>query len=80
MPVILTQVDTSCSVVVDCGNLTDPVQGFVSFYETTFGSEANYTCLEGYELNGNVSRMCLENGGWSGSDPSCESKYSIHSV
>ena len=59
---------------IDCGNLTDPLQGFVSINETSFGSAANYTCLDGYELNGNMSRVCLDSGVWSGNDPTCDRK------
>ena len=62
------------ALVVDCGNLTSPLQGYVSIAESTFGSIANYSCFEGYELDGNVTRTCLESGNWSGSDPTCNCK------
>lgn len=67
-------------VVVDCGNLTSPLQGDVSIVGSTFGSEANYSCLEGYELDGNPNRTCLESGRWSGSDPVCYRKLIINLV
>ena len=38
----------------------------------TFGSQANYSCSEGYVLNGNGTRMCQADGQWSGSEPLCE--------
>ena len=38
----------------------------------TFGSQANYSCSEGYVLNGNSARMCQADGQWSGSEPLCE--------
>lgn len=62
------------AVVVDCGNLTSPLQGYVSIAESTFGSIANYSCFEGYEIEGNTTRTCLENGNWSGNDPTCNCK------
>ena len=37
-----------------------------------FGSQANYSCSEGYVLNGNSTRMCQADGQWSGSEPTCE--------
>ncbi len=38
---------------------------------------ATYTCNPGYRIVGTASatmttRSCLTNGGWSGSDPTCE--------
>jgi len=38
----------------------------------TFGSQANYSCSEGYALNGNTTRECQADGQWSGSEPTCE--------
>ena len=66
---------SSISSVVDCGNLTNPEQGLVSISETTFQSEANYSCLEGHELDGNATRICLESGSWSEPEPMCNRKY-----
>ena len=60
------------STAVSCGNLTSPVDGEVSVDGNTFGSQANYSCSEGYVLNGNSARMCLSDGQWSGSEPLCE--------
>ena len=66
--------------VVDCGNLTNPQEGIVSIGETTFQSEANYSCLEGHELDGNASRICLESGVWSDAEPVCNRKHCILSI
>ena len=60
------------SAVVQCGNLSSPVNGQVSVDSNTFGSQANYSCSEGYVLNGNSIRMCQSDGQWSGSEPTCE--------
>ena len=38
-----------------------------------FGSNASYTCETGYMLNGDMTRMCQDNGDWSGSAPTCDS-------
>ena len=60
------------SIAVSCGNLSNPVDGEVSTEGNTFGSQANYSCSEGYVLNGNSTRMCQADGQWSGSKPTCE--------
>ena len=41
---------------------------------TTFGSVANYSCDNGYELVGPSTRMCQANGSWSDTAPSCKGK------
>ncbi|XP_071965386.1 uncharacterized protein [Antedon mediterranea] len=63
-----------CELAVDCGGLSNIINGEVSYVSgTTFGMSATYTCTTvGYELIGNTTRMCLEDGSWSGSTPSCK--------
>ena len=68
-------------LVIDCGNLTDPDRGQVTFtpgvvvtVETGLGADANYTCNEGYDLVGDALRTCEENGQWNGGEPSCMCK------
>lgn len=39
-------------------------------------SRCDYTCLPGYQLEGDRSRMCMEDGRWSGSEPVCVGKFS----
>ncbi|NXG88674.1 SRPX2 protein, partial [Stercorarius parasiticus] len=34
-------------------------------------SRCDYTCLPGYQLEGDRSRVCMEDGRWSGSEPIC---------
>ncbi|XP_010079978.1 PREDICTED: sushi repeat-containing protein SRPX2-like, partial [Pterocles gutturalis] len=34
-------------------------------------SRCDYTCLPGYQLEGDRSRICMEDGHWSGSEPLC---------
>ena len=38
-------------------------------------SVAIYSCDDGYSLVGDASRTCLETGLWSGTAPTCNSKY-----
>ena len=72
---------------VPCGNLSSPANGRVRIDGSTFGSQANYSCSEGYVLNDNSSRMCQADGQWSGSEPTCEGmplicvvKFFVHVV
>ena len=58
-------------VAVDCGDLTDPENGAVSVVNTTLGSMANYTCNRGFDISGDVTRVCQQEGEWSGSIPKC---------
>lgn len=58
-------------VAVDCGTLSNPVNGLVVIATTTFKSVVNYTCNEGCVLIGNKKRECLANKNWSGKIPSC---------
>ena len=60
---------------VDCGDLPDPNNGQVSLNGTAVGSIATYTCDAGYNLIGNVQRMCQGNGSWSGDEPVCQSQF-----
>ncbi|MBU6161612.1 MAG: hypothetical protein KGO50_10850 [Myxococcales bacterium] len=59
---------------IDCGSLSNPVNGRVSLAEgTSFGDTAAYSCLEGYSLSGAASRSCGADGQWSPSPaPTCQ--------
>ena len=59
---------------VDCGPLSDPLNGSV---KSAFESIAIYTCDTGYVLDGADTRICQANGMWSGTEPSCGETYSI---
>ena len=59
---------------VDCGDLSSPQNGQVILTNTTFGSTATYLCDEGFNLIGDMQRMCQSTGEWSGNEPTCESQ------
>ena len=47
----------------------------VNVSATTAGAVASYECVAGYTLEGFSTRICQNNGRWSGSEPTCISKY-----
>ncbi|XP_023237075.1 CUB and sushi domain-containing protein 3-like [Centruroides sculpturatus] len=59
---------------VRCGRMPNIHKGHIVYLNGTthLGSIARFSCVVGYELNGNVFRECLENGQWSGDVPNCE--------
>ena len=60
--------------VVDCGELPAPANGGVEYDEdTTFGSDAIFSCNRGYDLVGDKVRECLYTGLWSLNQPICKS-------
>ena len=59
---------------VHCGNPGVPMNGRTTLISDTLGSIVNYTCNEGYELNGVNQRGCLANGSWSFTLPDCDGK------
>ena len=67
---------TLCIIVSECDGLSSPGNGSVSTSneQTTFGQVAVYSCHHGYDLIGNRTRMCQQNGNWSGIVPVCQVK------
>ena len=57
-----------------CELLTNPVNGQVTLIERFVGEVANYSCDAGFALIGSETRTCQSGSGWSGDEPSCESK------
>lgn len=62
-------------IAVTCPDLLSPVNGVVRLSGKTFGSTASYSCNNGLVLIGNQMRSCLATGTWSGSEPTCSSKF-----
>lgn len=56
-----------------CSYLDPPAGGFIAYTNDQFiGSEAQYSCKEGYLLSGNPTRKCSDNAIWTGSAPECK--------
>ena len=72
MFVACKQLEPFLSAVVDCGELTNQVNGLVDTSQgTTLDQVANYSCNNGYLLVGNMTRTCQVDGMWSGTEPFC---------
>lgn len=54
-----------------CPELTSPLFGTVTASSLTFNSVATYSCNFGYQLDGQNSTVCQDNGAWSGLAPVC---------
>ena len=62
-------------LVIDCGPLDEPKNGFASSNGTVVGDTATYNCNPGFVLEpeeGNM-RVCTHSGKWTGSVPECRS-------
>ncbi|XP_053405168.1 CUB and sushi domain-containing protein 1-like [Mercenaria mercenaria] len=66
----------SCNPV-DCGSLSSPANGTVSMSGSTYMSTATYICFTGFSLTGSVTRICMSDGNWNSSDPSCLTLTSV---
>ena len=72
--------------IVVCPTLSNPQNGRVNQRGNKPGDRASYTCNSGYELVGQSTRICQNNGQWSGDAPTCDSKaivsclYSVFAI
>ena len=64
-------------VAIECEDLDDPLYGDVDLTGTTVGSQAHYSCNEGFKLVGDRKRECQADGNWSGREPICECNLQI---
>ena len=66
---------TVCVAPINCGDPGVPANGWRLVHGTTEPSTVEYSCTEGYALNGTSERTCMSSGEWSGALPQCQSKY-----
>ncbi|XP_054715463.1 sushi, von Willebrand factor type A, EGF and pentraxin domain-containing protein 1-like [Uloborus diversus] len=64
----------TCEEIV-CPLLTDPPNGKVISSQKKLHSVATYQCARNFKLKGSAERVCLLDGTWSGSMPTCEEIY-----
>uniref|UniRef100_H3AD23 Sushi, von Willebrand factor type A, EGF and pentraxin domain containing 1 n=1 Tax=Latimeria chalumnae TaxID=7897 RepID=H3AD23_LATCH len=62
--------EPSC-IPISCGQPNSPSNGQVGGEDYTFQKQVEYSCNEGFLLEGERSSICLENGSWSGVAPVC---------
>ena len=55
-----------------CSGLSDPLNGFKSSNDTVEGTIIEFSCSDGYFLNGRQNLTCTANGIWSDVEPTCE--------
>lgn len=58
-------------LLIGCNEPEVPTGGYVTGYSFDVHSEVEYHCETGHYLTGDTIRVCLRNGEWSGSAPSC---------
>ncbi|XP_060560575.1 sushi, von Willebrand factor type A, EGF and pentraxin domain-containing protein 1-like [Ruditapes philippinarum] len=64
--------DTTICSIIDCGRPDDLMNGTINTSNgTTYGSTATYSCDEGLDIIGDVTRICDANGKWSKTKPDC---------
>ena len=62
------------NMFVGCPNLSAPAHGSVDYISgVDVGSQAIYSCEQGYSLVGISTRVCQSDGTWSGQPPLCQS-------
>ena len=57
--------------IIRCGDLSNPSNGRVSISDNIVGGIATYRCNSGYSLDGSETRICQNDGSWSGNAPTC---------
>ncbi|XP_052811038.1 neurogenic locus notch homolog protein 2-like isoform X3 [Mya arenaria] len=55
----------------DCGALTDPFNGLVTYADTILNEQATYSCSAGFQLSDDITRTCQADHNWSGTAPTC---------
>ncbi|XP_052243416.1 uncharacterized protein LOC127853188 isoform X4 [Dreissena polymorpha] len=68
-----SELKATCTIK-DCGTPPGLLNGYFTKAKTTFDSSVEYTCITGYDLNGNNTIVCLEYGNWSELRTRCEIK------
>ena len=61
-----------CGLISECGPIELPCNGNVTVRGTAPGDTATYSCMTGFELQGDPRRTCQDNGEWSGVTPCCK--------
>ena len=60
---------------VECPEMNELPYGRVYGRMMTYGNRIGFRCDYGYTLVGSEQRLCLSDGTWSGTDPTCVRGY-----
>jgi hypothetical protein len=63
-----------------CPDLENPADGSVVYDGLVVGSQATYSCNDGYRLVGSSTRTCEIDGTWSGESPLCSQSVVVCTV
>ncbi|CAI8048581.1 Deleted in malignant brain tumors 1 protein [Geodia barretti] len=63
--------EQNCNTKLRCPDLENPADGSVVYDGLVVGSQATYSCNDGYRLVGGSTRTCESDGTWSGESPLC---------
>ena len=63
-----------------CPDLVDPVNGMVMMTGNSEDDTATYSCDPGFELVGEMTRICQSNSEWSGAPPICRRRFIVVSL
>jgi len=66
------------AVVVTCSLLPIPTNGHRLSSRRNYNDRVSFSCNTGYNLRGSSSRTCLSTAQWSGTQPTCDSKWRVH--
>ena len=69
--------DANIIVAIQCEELDDPANGRVQVDGTRPGATATYLCNAGFNLIGQKTRVCQNDGSFAGQAPTCERKRSF---
>ena len=71
-------VPTFAVAVILCDQLPEPANGSLALSNRTiFGSVAEYSCNDGFLLEGDTTTRLCTSDGWTGSEPTCRGMKSV---
>jgi len=59
---------------IDCGKIDVPNGRVIPANDTAYPANVTYICDPGFDLVGNLTRMCQSNRIWTGTNSSCAAK------
>ncbi len=60
---------------IECDPPYEPKNGVVQLRRATFGATVVFECDDGFELEGNRTLRCMQDGYWNGVEPKCKGSY-----